>query len=252
MVEEVVCGLEKKILAEILAAFIVVFFGLGSVIDAFIGEGAPLLAGLGDWLSVGFVFGIMALAAIYVFGKISGCHLSPGVTIGLWITKHIAGKDAIWYIIAQLIGSFLASLVLYILLPDASVTASFAAPNPGLALWATFIAEIIGSFALMLIIMGVAVDSKAVPGFAGISVGLTVTAIVVFLGPITGAGLTPIRFFGPYVFAAIFGSPLVASAGLLLVLYFVATVIGSIIAALLYAYMAKDTNVCELPSPYQK
>ncbi|MDR2830616.1 MAG: aquaporin family protein [Methanobrevibacter sp.] len=247
------CGIGKKMLSEILAAFIVVFFGLGSVVVAFLPKGAPTLTGLSDWLAVGFVFGIMALAVIYMLGKVSGCHLSPGVTIGLWITKHISGKDAILYIIAQLIGSIIATLLLYIVLPDPTVAANFVAPNPGIDLLPTFVAEVVGAFALMSIIMGVAIDSKAEPGFAGISVGLTVTAIIVFLGPVTGAGITPIRYFGPYVLDLIVngGSGLSYSIGILLPLYFIATIVGSIIGALLYAYLAKDTDVCELPSPYQ-
>ncbi|MCC7553808.1 MAG: aquaporin family protein [Methanobacteriaceae archaeon] len=246
------CGIGKKLISEILASFVVAFFGLGSVIVAFTGDAAPTLTSLADWLSIGLVFGLMALAAIYVFGKISGCHLSPGVSIGLWITKHITGKETILYIIAQLIGSVIASLLLFLILPQASIASAFVAPNPSIDLVATFVAEVIGGFALMLIIMGVAIDSKAVPGFAGISIGLTVTALVVFLGPITGAGITPIRYFGPYVFAAIFGSSLVAPVHVLLPLYFIATIVGSVIAALLYAYLAKNNDVCELPSPYQK
>jgi glycerol uptake facilitator protein len=202
------CNITKKFIAELIGTFFLVFFGTGSavvtlLIDDGVDHGAAgigLLGGLGDWLAIGLAFGLTVMACIYVFGKISGAHLNPAVTIGLLISKNISLIDSVYYIVAQVIGAVLGSLLLFVCLGAPAVTiGGLGATAPGLSVGyiPAMIAECIGTFFLMLVVMGVAVDKKADPGVAGISIGMTVAAVIIVLGAFTGASINPARTFGP-------------------------------------------------------
>ena len=169
------CNIRKKFFAELLGTFFLVLFGTGSAVVTLLvsqsidpaNVGIGILGGLGDWIAIALVFGLTVMVCIYVFGKISGAHLNPAVTIGLLVTKNIDLVDSIYYIVAQVIGACLGSLA--------------------------------------LVVMGVAVDKKAEPGFAGISIGMTVATVIVVLGAFTGASINPARTFGPYLMDMILG-----------------------------------------------
>ncbi len=254
------CGIGKKILAESIGTFFLVFFGTGAaVITLMISDsinpsavGIGVLGGLGDWIAIAFVFGLTVMASIYLFGKISGAHFNPAVTIGLLVTKNISLKESIYYFIGQFIGAILGSLaLLFILGSPAILIGGLGATTPGMGvgyLQAMF-AEFIGTFFLMLVIMGVAVDKKAAPGFAGISIGFTITAIIAVLGAFTGASINPARTFGPYLINLLGGG---LNFWIYYPIYLIGPILGAIVAALLYSYIAKDTDVCELPQPFQE
>lgn len=254
------CSIEKKLLAELIGTFLLVFFGTGSAVVLLMitntinpnDVGIGILGGLGDWLAISFVFGLTVMVSIYLFGKISGAHFNPAVTIALLITKNISLKDSCYYIIGQFIGAIIGSLALLAILGMPSITiGGLGATTPGLGvnyLQAMF-AEFIGTFFLMLVIMGVAVDKKAEPGFAGMSIGFTVTAVITLLGAITGASINPARTFGPYLIDLIFGG---VNLWEFYPIYLIGPILGAIVAALLYVFIAKGTDVCELPQPFQK
>ena len=109
------------------------------------------------------------------------------------------------------------------------------------------LAECIGTFFLMLVVMGVAVDKKAEPGFAGISIGMTVATVIVVLGAFTGASINPARTFGPYLMDMILGGQNLWG---LFPIYLIGPIVGAILAAFVYTYIAKDNDVCELPQPF--
>ena len=226
------CNIRKKFFAELLGTFFLVFFGTGAaVVTLLISEsitpgaaGIGLLGGLGDWIAIALAFGLTVMICIYVFGKISGAHLNPAVTIGLLVTKNIDLTDSICYIIAQVIGACLGSLCLFLCLGDP-----------------------LGTFFLMMVVMGVAVDKKAEPGFAGISIGMTVAAVIVVLGAFTGASINPARTFGPYLMDMILGGQNLWG---FFPIYLVGPILGAICAAFAYAYLAKGSGVCELPQPF--
>ncbi len=97
--------------------------------------------------------------------------------------------------------------------------------------------------------MGVAVDKKADPGFAGISIGFTVAAVIAVLGAFTGASINPARTFGPYLVDLLAGG---ANLWMFYPIYLIGPILGAIVAALVYSYIAKGTDVCELPQPFQE
>ena len=254
------CNITKKFIAELIGTFFLVFFGTGSavvtlLIDDGVNHGAAgigLLGGLGDWLAIGLAFGLTVMACIYVFGKISGAHLNPAVTIGLLISKNISLIDSVYYIVAQAIGAVLGSLLLFVCLGAPAVTiGGLGATAPGLSVGyiPAMIAECIGTFFLMLVVMGVAVDKKADPGVAGISIGMTVAAVIIVLGAFTGASINPARTFGPYLMDTLLGG---SNLWGFFPIYLVGPIVGAILAALVYGYLAKGNDACALPQPFEE
>jgi glycerol uptake facilitator protein len=176
--------------------------------------------------------------------------LNPAVTVGLLVSKNISLVDSVYYIIAQVIGACLGSLALFLCLGSGAVTIGAlgaTAPGLGVGYWQAMFAEFIGTFFLVLVVMGVAVDKKAEPGFAGISIGMTVAAVIVVLGAFTGASINPARTFGPYLMDMILGGQNLWG---LFPIYLIGPIVGAILAAFVYTYIAKDNDVCELPQPF--
>ena len=158
--------------------------------------------------------------------------------------------DSIYYIVAQCIGATLGSVLLFACLGMQAVTIGglgATAPGLGVSYMQAMLAECIGTFFLMLVVMGVAVDKKAEPGFAGISIGMTVATVIVVLGAFTGASINPARTFGPYLMDMILGGQNLWG---LFPIYLIGPIVGAILAAFVYTYIAKDNDVCELPQPF--
>ncbi len=242
--------LAKRFTAEVVGTFILVFFGPGSaVITLMIANGAEkpnefnigigALGGLGDWLAVGMAFALAIAAVIYALGRISGAHINPAVTIALWSIGKFPGRDVVPYIVAQLIGATLGSLLFLACIGPAAATVGglgATAPFPGIGYGQAILAEAIGTFLLMLVIMGVAVDERAPPGFAGLVIGLTVGGIIITIGNITGSSLNPARTFGPYLGDSLMGINLWQYFPI----YVIGPIIGAVVAAWMYQYLAKD------------
>ena len=244
-------SLGKRSIAEAVGTFILVFFGAGAAAVTLmlasgtspttpfnIGIGA--LGGLGDWLAIGLAFGIAIAGSIYALGRVSGCHINPAVTIGLFATGRFPGRDTGAYIVAQLIGAAAASLLFaWAVGPDAVTIGGLGAtaPFPGIGYLQAIVIEAIGTFLLMLVIMGAAVDERATPGFAGLAVGLTVAGIITTTGNLSGASLNPARTFGPYL-----GDWLLGGQNLwgLFPIYIIGPIIGAVLAAFLYDYLSSD------------
>ena len=253
------CNIGKKFIAELIGTFLLVFIGTGAAVVTLLigdsiapGTGIGALGGLGDWIAIALAFGLTVMACIYVFGKISGAHLNPAVTIGLLVTKNISLIDSVYYIVAQLIGATLGSLLLFVCLGAPAVTIGglgATAPGLGVSYIQAMLAECIGTFFLMLVVMGVAVDEKAEPGFAGISIGMTVATVIVVLGAFTGASINPARTFGPYLMDTLLGG---ANLWAYFPIYLVGPIVGAVLAALVYVYIAKDNDTCALPQPFNK
>ncbi|HMK53913.1 MAG TPA: MIP/aquaporin family protein [Methanobacteriaceae archaeon] len=239
----------KKILAEFLGTFLLVFFGAGAVVVTILmthGAATPNSFNIGlsmaDWLGINIVFGLVLAVGIYAFGRISGAHFNPAVTIGLWSVKKFPGRDVAPYIVAQLLGAVVASLLFAFCLGAASVTVAklgATAPFTGVGYLQAIVVEIIGTFVLVLAIMAVAVDKRATPGFAGLIIGLTLTAVLTLISNITGGSVNPARTFGPYLADTFMGG---ANLWANFPIYIIGPVIGGILAAVVYQYMAGDQD----------
>ena len=247
-------NLLKRSIAELVGTMLLVFIGCGSVCillmlaagttppNAF-GIGIGTLGGLGDWLAVSLAFGLAVTVVIYALGGVSGAHINPAVSIALWAVKKFPTKDTVAYIVAQCIGACIGSVLFFLVAGPDSLTIGglgATAPFPGVTVWQALLAEIIGTFVLMLVIMGVAVDRRASPGFAGLVIGMAVTAVILAIGNISGGSINPARSFGPDLVAAVVnGSPALFTT---FPVYVVGPVVGAVIAALFYMYVAEPAE----------
>jgi len=238
----------KKFVAESLGTFLLVFFGAGAVvITRMIVFGAatpnPFSIGISmaDWLGINIVFGLAIAVGIYAFARVSGAHFNPAITVALWAVRKFPSKDVVPYILAQLVGATIASLLFALCIGSRAVALKLGATAPfyGVGYGQAIIVEAVGTFLLMLAVMAVAVDKRATPGFAGLIIGLSVTASLTLISNITGGSINPARTFGPYL-----GNTLLGGANLWIYfpIYVIGPIAGALVAAFIYTYVNSGTE----------
>ena len=180
----------KKLLAEFLGTFALVFAGTGAIVIDHVSGGAISHAG------IALTFGHIVLAMIYTFGDVSGAHLNPAVTTAFAASGRFSWSAVPGYLAAQLLGAGAASGLLRILFPtDATLGATLPAGSAS----QSFILEIVLTFLLMLVILSVSTGSKEKGITAGIAIGAVVALEAMFAGPISGASMNPARSLAPAV-----------------------------------------------------
>ena len=196
-------SMQKRAAAEFFGTFWLVFGGCGSAVlaAAFPDVGIGLLG-------VSLAFGLTVLTMAFAIGPISGCHLNPAVSVGLWAGRRFPANEIIPYIVAQVAGAAAAAGVLYVIASGKSgfsLAGGFAANGyadhspGGYSLMSAFIAEVVLTFFFLVIILG-STDSKAAPGFAPIAIGLGLTLIHLVGIPVTNLSVNPARSTGPALF----------------------------------------------------
>ncbi len=222
--------MQKKLIAELIGTFILVFAGTGAII---INDIANAIGHVGIALTFGFVI----VALIYSFAHVSGAHFNPAVTIAFWSMGEFERKNVIPYVSAQILGGVLASSALYLLLRENFVLVSnvsyLGATLPSGSVSQSFGFEFILAFILMIVICSSAVHGKATKDFAGLAIGLTVGLESMFAGPITGASMNPARSIAPALVSGNFEH---------LWLYIVATILGAVFAALVFMKVFKSDS----------
>ncbi|EKO3846805.1 aquaporin Z [Vibrio harveyi] len=221
----------NKYMAEVFGTFWLVLGGCGSAVLA---AGFPDI-GIG-LLGVSLAFGLTVLTMAFAIGHISGCHLNPAVTVGLWAGGRFDTKDVIPYIIAQVIGGVIAGGVLYVIATGQAgfdlVGSGFASNgygehSPGqYSMVAALVTEVVMTMMFLIVIMG-ATDKRAPQGFAPIAIGLCLTLIHLISIPVTNTSVNPARSTGVAVFV---GDWAVSQ----LWLFWVAPIVGGILGALIY------------------
>ena len=222
--------MKKKLIAELLGAFILVFAGTGAII---INDITNAIGHVGVALTFGFVI----VALIYSFAHVSGAHFNPAVTIAFWSMGEFERKNVIPYIAAQLVGGLLASLSLFLLLKENFVLVSevsyLGATIPSGTASQSFGFEFILTFILMIVICSSAIHGKATKDFAGLAIGLTVGLESMFARPITGASMNPARSIAP---------ALISGNVEHLWIYIVATILGAVCAAVVFMKVFKSND----------
>ena len=180
----------KKYLAELLGTFALVFCGTGAIVINEVTKGTITHVG------IAMCFGLIVMSMIYTFGDKSGAHLNPAVTIAFAVHNVFPLKEIIPYIVSQLTGAFLASLLLHVLFP---ISVSLGATIPSGSDWQSFILEIVLTFILMLTILNVSQGAKEKGLFAGIAIGSVILLEAMFAGPISGASMNPARSLSPAI-----------------------------------------------------
>jgi aquaporin Z len=223
----------KKYVAELIGTFSLVLFGCGTAVISGISANGPAGAGL---LGISIAFGFAVVAMAYAIGGISGCHINPAVTIGFLTAGKMEAKEALGYIIAQILGAILGAGVLYVIV---SGRPGFTMPEWGLGSngWgegylgqystqSAFIIEAVMTFLFIFVIL--ATTSKFGNGaMAGLAIGVTLMLIHLVAIPVTGTSVNPARSIGPAIFA---GGKALAQ----LWLFIVAPIIGAILAAIVW------------------
>ena len=202
----------RRLLAEFLGTFALVFAGTGAIVINDSSGGVIGHAG------IALTFGLVVLAMIYTFGDVSGAHLNPAVTLGFAAARRFPAKEIPGYISAQLGGAFAASGLLKLLFP---AHASLGATLPAGSAAQSFILEIVLTAILMMVILSVSTGSKEKGVTAGIAIGAVVALEAMFAGPVSGASMNPARSLAPAIVSGNF---------LHLWLYPVATVLGALAA----------------------
>ncbi len=235
----------KKYLAEMIGTFVLVLMGCGSAIFAGIGLGTT---GYGvTTLGVAMAFGLSVVAMAYTIGNISGCHINPAVTLGVWSSGRISGKDAGLYMLFQCIGAIIASTVLYTLVHTGNEAGIQAVFNNTTTTGANsfmegniipaFLAELIFTFIFVLVVLGSTDSKKGAGNFAGLAIGLTLVLVHIACIPVTGTSVNPARSIGPAIFAAIEGNYLPISQ---LWLFIVAPFIGALLSSFVWKTIRTD------------
>jgi aquaporin Z len=227
----------KKFAAEFIGTFWLVLGGCGSAVLA------AAYPGLGiGFAGVALAFGLTVLTMVYAIGHISGAHLNPAVTIGLWAGGRFDKKEILPYIIAQVLGGILAACILYIIASgkEGFEIGGFAANGygehspGGYSLLAALVTEIVMTFMFLIIILG-ATHSNAPKGFAGIAIGLGLTLIHLISIPVTNTSVNPARSTSQAIFVG-------GWAMGQLWLFWVAPIIGGLIAGFVYKFMSPESE----------
>ena len=244
----------KRYVAEFMGTFWLVFGGCGSAVLAavFTADAAKIAPNVVFPVGVGLVgvsmaFGLTVLTMAFAIGHISGCHLNPAVSFGLFFGKRFSASELLPYIIAQVAGAILAGFILYLIAsgkPGFEI-GGFAANgygenSPGkYGVVAAFLAEFVLTFMFLIIILG-ATDPRAPQGFAPIAIGLGLTLIHLIAIPVTNVSVNPARSTGPALILAVFGGQTWAIAQLWL--FWLAPIAGAIAAGFFYSsFLAEST-----------
>lgn len=223
----------KKLLAEFIGTFWLVLGGCGSAVLA------AAFPGLGiGFVGVAIAFGLTNLTMVYAIGHISGSHINPAVSLGLWAGGRFDSRELIPYIVAQVLGGLLAAAILYLIASGKPgfEMGGFAANGygehspGGYNMQSALICEIVMTFMFVLIVLG-ATHPKAPKGFAGIAIGLGLTLVHLVSIPVTNTSVNPARSTSQAIFAG--GWALNE-----LWMFWVAPIVGAILAGLVYRALA--------------
>ncbi|MGZ2371110.1 aquaporin Z [Ancylomarina sp. YFZ004] len=227
----------KKLIAEFIGTLWLVLGGCGSAVLA---AAYPEL-GIG-FVGVAIAFGLTVVTMAYAIGHISGCHLNPAVSIGLWVGGRFDKKELLPYIAAQVLGGIAGAGILYLIASGKSgfemggfAANGYAEHSPGgYSMLAALVCEVVMTFMFLMIILG-ATHSKAPKGFAGLAIGLGLTLIHLISIPVTNTSVNPARstsqafFVGDWAMGQLW-------------LFWLAPIAGAIIAGIVYKYMSPETE----------
>ncbi|MDD2292876.1 MAG: MIP family channel protein [Bacteroidales bacterium] len=223
----------KKYFSEAIGTMVLVLLGCGSAIfNGGCGTTAQVL-------TVAFAFGLSVVAMAYAIGSISGCHINPAITLGCMLTGRMKSSEGLKYMLAQVIGAFVGSAILYALVHTGTqnvaayaTTTGANAVGAGASVVSALIAECVGTFIFVLVVLGVTDSKKGNPSLAGLAIGLTLVLIHIVLIPITGTSVNPARSIAPAVFEG-------GKALSQLWIFIVAPFVGAALSALVWNVLSK-------------
>jgi len=216
----------KKYISEFIGTFSMIFCGTGAMTINEITGGEVTHVG------IAITWGLIVMSMIYAFGETSGAHFNPAVTIAFAYAKKFSWKEVPKYIVAQILGAFVASLILLFLFPTSEF---LGATIPTIDVWPAFVLELLLTFFLMVVIINVSTGSKEMGVIAGIAIGAVVLLEAMFAGPITNASMNPARSLAPNIVSGNIQG---------LWLYIIAPILGALLAVV-SCKLIKDDNCCD-------
>ncbi len=219
----------RKLVAELVGTFCLVFFGAGSAVFGF-----DVLGPVG----VGLAFGLVLVALAYAIGPVSGCHVNPAVTLGVLIARRIGPAEAGGYVVAQVAGGVLAGLLLKLMVGgvvrDDTGGLGTNAYGENISGGGAFVLEIVLTFLLVLVVLLVT-GPGAEPGFGGLAIGLSL-AVIHFVGiPLDGTSVNPARSIGPALFA---GGDAMSQVWV----FILAPLVGAVVAAGVWMFLRPEAK----------
>ncbi len=187
----------KKYLAEMVGTMVLVLMGCGTAVSLNCGVDTSSVVG------TAVAFGLAVVAMAYTIGGVSGCHINPAITVGVWTSGRMSGKDAIMYIVFQIVGAIIGSTLLYVFVANSGVT--FEGTTTGANVCSGSISggalvEIILTFIFVLVVLGTTDEKKGAGNFAGLAIGLSLILIHLVGIKYTGTSVNPARSIGPAIF----------------------------------------------------
>lgn len=224
----------KKFLAELVGTMVLVLMGCGVAVS--LGCGVDTASVVGTAMA----FGLSVVAMAYTIGGISGCHINPAITLGVWLSKRMSGKEAAVYMVAQVIGAIIGSLLLFVLTSNvcglegtgANTCQNGVSPVGGL------IAEIVFTFVFVLVVLGTTDAKKGAGNFAGLAIGLALILVHLVCIRYTGTSVNPARSIGPALFQG-------GEALSQLWIFIVGPFVGGALAALVWKFIGCDCECCK-------
>ena len=220
----------KKYLAELIGTAVLVLFGCGTAV----------VSG-GNLVATALAFGLAIVAEAYVIGNISGCHVNPAVSLAMLIDGRMDAKDFAGYVVAQVIGGFVGSGILMLVLANTSIGTESLGANGfgelsacGISMLGAIVVEIVLTFVFVYTILGVTGDNKKA-GIAGVVIGLTLTFVHLIGIGLTGTSVNPARSLAP---AVLMGGTALSQVWV----FIVAPLIGGALAAVVYRALGKKEN----------
>jgi aquaporin NIP len=180
----------RRLTAELFGTFVLVFAGTGAIVFDSVNPGK-----IGH-IGIALTFGLVVLAMVYAVGSVSGAHLNPAVTIGLWTARRIPGRQVVPFVAAQVAGAFAASGLLFIMYPDHPTLGATLPHGPA---WHSFVLEVWLTAVLVFVILAVMVSDPTVRPLGGVIVGAVIALEALFAGPISGASMNPARSLAPAI-----------------------------------------------------
>lgn len=219
--------MKKKFLAELIGTMVLVLMGCGAAV---MNGGATSVSAV---LTIAFGFGLSVIAMAYAIGPISGCHINPAITVGVWLSGRMSASEAWVYILAQVIGGVLGSIVLWTITTTMGLEGTGANGFGESHLVGALIAESFFTFIFVLVVLGVTDGKNTAPSFAGLTIGLTLVLVHIVCIPLTGTSVNPARSIGPALFAG--GVALEQ-----LWVFIIAPLIGAVVATFVWKMIKED------------
>lgn len=226
----------RRLTAEFIGTAMLIFFGAGTAVAS------------GELVPIALAHGLTLMVVAYAFGGISGAHINPMVTAVLALKGRFPRGEVPVYVGVQLLGGIVGAFAILASHGADAVAKGLGSTElaEGVGWAGGLAAEALGAFILVMAIHALAVDVRAPGQVAGFGIGLTLTAAILTVGPLTGASLNPARTLGPYVVKAVYGE---GAPWDQLLLYVVGPIVGGLVAALVYNYVARPPAIPSADEP---